>query len=84
MFDNEKQGPPVYCRFKPSVKRMAEEWAQRWDCHLHEAINQLTFLGAICAWFAANIAPDGPNGQEASRIEMEDFLNKILGPVRSG
>jgi hypothetical protein len=80
---NEKQGPPMYCRFRPSSRAIAQEFADRWECHLHESIDTLTLLGGIVAWFALNIEPRMRASQPVSCTETEALLNKVFGPVKT-
>ncbi len=80
---NEKKGPPMFSRFRPSSRALAEEFAQRWGVHLHESIDRLTLLGGIVAWFAGNIQPMGENGQDLSRSETDVLLHKLFGAVKT-
>jgi hypothetical protein len=79
---DEKKDPPMYCRFRPASRAMAQEFATRWNVHLHESIDRLTLLGGLVAWFAGNIEPQGENGQGISCSETEVLLNKFFGGVK--
>jgi hypothetical protein len=79
---DEKQGPPMYCRFRPTSRALAEEFAQDSRCHLHESIDSLTLLGGIVWWFAKNMQPRRENGQGVSCSETEALLNKFFGGVK--
>ena len=83
MFTNESKGQPMYCRFSPTVKDLAEELAGQWDCHLHEALNKMAFIGGLCAFFVTNIVNATPDSQPPSGGETEALLNKVFGAVKS-
>jgi hypothetical protein len=75
---NEKQGPPMYCRFRPTVAALIDLWAGRWGCHKHEAINRLVFVGAMCSTCVTNISIQADEGQPGTRTEDLTRFPEVL------